>query len=438
MNDPLLARTLEALVPPFDDVPADWADAVRRGAARPRAGRALLVAVAAAFALGALASTSLGQGLFGRTLDELGAWVGASPGEPASPEEQQSFEAANARSYTHLPHGTKLGRLLRADVNGVPYDLLGYRDDGQLCLSLVRAGLSDEPGTCASRRLLADLRAPAAVFDAHAALGSLFDGRTDGTAVYGLATDDVTSVRIRFATGDVHPARVANNAFVYSTDDPIYEFAKAATALIVTERGGKTTTIPLRVNPVYPSPTKPSEVPGPDHVDYSLGALHASWLERGEQRGKPYKWPFPWVGAPEGHVIASGLFDPLPNTAFRLGVAYGSGVHDGKPVDWYCFTWLAPLARTVPDNQCNNGAALGLQETGADVANDGSQLTGNFLVRAGIVDDRVASLKLFLPSGVAEQVKLQDNVYAVEAPGSVPVKLIAYDAQGRVVGIRML
>jgi hypothetical protein len=70
-------------------------------------------------------------------------------------------------------------------------------------------------------------------------------------------------------------------------------------------------------------------------------------------------------------------------------------------------------------NQCNNGA-------------------GNFLVRAGITDNRVASLKLFLPNGVTEDVKLQDDVYALQAPGSIPVKLVAYDAQGRVVGIRVL
>ena len=52
--------------------------------------------------------------------------------------------------------------------------------------------------------------------------------------------------------------------------------------------------------------------------------------------------------------------------------------------------------------------------------------------------DEVTSLELFFPNGVHENVPVTDNVYAFQAPRAVPTKLVAYDAQHRVVAIYML
>jgi hypothetical protein len=50
----------------------------------------------------------------------------------------------------------------------------------------------------------------------------------------------------------------------------------------------------------------------------------------------------------------------------------------------------------------------------------------------------VASLELFFPNGSHENVPVTDNVYAFQTPRAVPTKLVAYDAQHRVVAIYML
>jgi hypothetical protein len=61
-----------------------------------------------------------------------------------------------------------------------------------------------------------------------------------------------------------------------------------------------------------------------------------------------------------------------------------------------------------------------------------------FPLISGLAADEVAALELFFPNGAREDVPLTDNVYAFQAPAALPMKLVAYDAQHRVVGIYML
>jgi len=55
----------------------------------------------------------------------------------------------------------------------------------------------------------------------------------------------------------------------------------------------------------------------------------------------------------------------------------------------------------------------------------------------GVASDDVARMELFLASGERIAIPLRDNVFRVEvARIRFPIRLVAYDSEGRVIGIR--
>jgi hypothetical protein len=430
MSDLLAADALDKLVPSFDDVPGDWQDALRRGG-RPRPTvRPVLVAAAAAAALGVFAATSFGQDVLNGTLDRLGSWVGSAPGEPASSDQQAAFDAANAQSYARFPEGTKVGRLLSTTFAGEQYDLFGFRDGASLCLRLV--GPKRDPGSaaaCVPQRELVDLGQPAAVV----AAGDMFSSGSEviTTAVYGVAADAVTCVEIETAAGERHPAELANNVFLYlspgNRSHPAVDSAEAPVRAIVETQGGGMAKVPIEtVGPRLPDRTAPADLPGPSAVERTLDPSRVSWLDQGEPRGEPYAW----TGDPTLEVKISRVVQPDPASSFKLAVAYGTSA-DGY--ERYCFVWLWPLVKGTGSYGCMLASVTGaLPMFGDGVGAD------QFPLMSGLAADEVASLELFFPNGAHEDVPLTDNVYAFQAPAAVRTKLVAYDAQHRVVGIYVL
>jgi hypothetical protein len=431
-HDLLLTNALDELVPSFESLPGDWQDALRRARVRTRSRarrRLLVVAAAAAFAVGVLATTSLGQDVLNRTLDRLGSWVGSAPGEPASPEQQSAFDAANAESYAHFAPGTKVGRLLSTTFAGERYELFGFRDGGSLCLRLIGAKSDGRPpAACVPQRELIDLGQPAAVVSA----GDVFTRGSEAlaTAVYGVAADAVEQVEIATASGERHEAQLGNNAFLYlatgNRSHPETDATGVPVRAIVASQDGVTATVPIETGVRLPPTTAPAELPGPSAVERTLDGSRVSWLEHGDPRGDPYTW----TGGAMRTLKTSRVVQPDPTSSFRMAVASGTST-DGY--ERYCFVWLWPLVKGTGGYGCMLAEVTGgLPMVGTGEGAD------QFPLMTGLAADEVASLELFFPNGARENVPLTDNVYAFQAPVAVPTKLVAYDANHRVVGIYML
>jgi hypothetical protein len=356
------------------------------------------------------------------SLDRLGAWVGAAPGEPASPEQQAAFDAANSSAYAHFPAGTRVGRLVSVDFRGSTYDLLGFRDGDSLCLRLT-GGADDgfrSPADCVPQRELVDLGAPAAVLSASVTV----DG---GTAVYGVAADSVTGIKLELASGEEVPVELDNNAFLYLTDQNLRLPEAGPVRALVEEPGGRTTTVSIRRLPTW-GEVGAADLPGPTQVDYRIQSPHVGWLERGEARGEPFDWP---GSAPE-ELVTSRLVEPGADSSFRVGIAYGFGSDGAERVPWFCLAWIWPLVKGPMSWAC-----IQAQMADGDITIESAGWTDQFPMYAGLAADGVASLELFFPNGAHEEVPVVDNVYAVQIPMSVHTKLVAYDADHHVVGIHV-
>jgi hypothetical protein len=432
--DPSVAAALDRYVAGLVR-PEDWNDVLRRAglgtpspaAVRPRRRVVLAFAAAAALAAGVVGG-ALGQDLVRRTLDDLAAWVGsAAPGGHAPADEQQDFARANAQALAQFPPGTTVGLLTRASFGGASYDLLGFRDGGQLCLRLVRSGRTTElPATCAPQEQLVDLGRPAAVFDAEHPLPP---EDPVATAVYGIAADDVTRVVVQTAITGSHVATLARNAFVYV--GPPVEFrgladrGDVALRAIVTEQDGTVTTVPISTFP-QAAPPDAADMPGPVEADHQLHG-QVAWLEREEPRGAPFDWP-----GDQPAVAFARLLRPDPRSSFRVGVGYAKAV-DPENGDWLCLSWLWPLAERPLGYGCTRDAF-------SDVTLQSTWPSGGeqFPLYVGLAADGVARITLFFANGRSEDVPVTDNVFTATIPQSMATKLVAYDADGRVVGVHVL
>jgi hypothetical protein len=300
MND--LARALNSLVPPFDRRDADWGDALRRSGTRRRPVR-LVAAVAAMLALvTALASTSRGQALATGAFDHLSAWIDGVPGMPASEQEQEVVGEANAQSVAPIPDGTELGLLASKKVNGVRFELLGFRDRGSLCLRLrssvgIGQGMVRAEADFVAEQLLVDLGKPLAVFSAADPVP-----RAHLVALYGLAADAASSVEVK-SVRSVSRVTVANNAFLYVYEGESPRLGRnrldyrsdvpfRATALGVDGRALGSVVI-MSLKRGYPAPPAVHALPGPVGIERDVGSPGIGWLERGEARGEAYEWRLP-------------------------------------------------------------------------------------------------------------------------------------------------
>ncbi|MGD0272521.1 MAG: hypothetical protein ABSB96_02160 [Gaiellaceae bacterium] len=443
-GDSLLAERLSALEDPRDD--SDWEDVLRRALEQPlersrrfRGRRALLIAAAIAVLM-----LALGVAL-AATLGGFSGWLSGKPGSPASPTEQSAFQQANARSWAAFPTGTKLRRLIVTRSEGSTYRLFGFRSGDEICLRLTVDG-ADRGAlmSCIPRLELVKAKAPAAVALVDAPAGKAryeLTGRRiggsrqrvrirSGLVSFGVTADGVSIVELLYGRHRGR-ARVANNAFLYIRSNHPYA-GVTIDRISAGESGNHLTAVPFAGRPYEPFTSHPSmNVPfGPSRVDLNPPLRSIEWIRHHEPRG---------LSLAQAHIPRSSLYgahsyginfarviQPDPRNHVRV-VMTQVGRRNAL-----CENWIVG-ARAV------TGGCFGFENGrlfSAGYAIPGGEESGAV---SGIANDAVARLDIFLNDGERWPVPLKDNAYVILVPRILlPAKLVAYDAQNRVIGIQTL
>ena len=447
--EPLIREGLVQLDPLPETLGADWRDVLgrvqvpHRGFTRRQA-RPLRLALAAAVIGVALASvaTPLGAAI-GRTFDGFSSWITGSPGTPASPQEQQAFEQANARSWASFPPGTQLRKLLETDVAGSAFTLFGFRSGDALCLRLVATGpAAGTSSSCAPLQALQSAKEPALVVATDEPFGLSVQppGSTGyhpvlASATFGIASDGVKDVVLNGDDG-VHHALVAGNAFLFVDEQPKLGVRVRSADAVAAD--GSTIALPLAAAPfggngsIAPGKTAPAQ--GPTGIDRPVSGGTIAWLEQREPRGEPL--------APDllkrltentmSSVDFARAIQPDPANPARVAFLIGTMTRSFHPGEKQLCVFLlqaesagggcGTLGQLLAQQPFNLGVSL---RSGAD----------QYAYFSGAVSDDVAAMKIFLANGTIIPIPIKDNAFAVPVARALfPARVVAYDDQGRIIG----
>jgi hypothetical protein len=424
---------------------ADWQDVLERASLvkprRPRRAFAFAAAVLACLTLGL--ATPLGSAIRS-SVSDFSDWLAGTPGTPVSPEEQRAFDESNEKSWAAFPGSPDLRRLVRADVDGVTYDLLGFRSRGSLCLRVVASG--EARGSTLLCAPVSELRhddGPVRVVLADWPVGKGEKTGKIGFETYraaraqvtaGIAADGVEAVELVDEQGS-HQVSVEANAFLYVAERP--DAGQRVTHIRARLADGRTVGVPFTVSPRGPAPSfggAAGEPGGPKVVERIVEGGTIGWITRREERGEPLDEELrKRVG-----VLAAGefgrLITPDPDSPKRIAVTIGERRFPHRPPQgpsaWY--TVLSGGGGSSSNVQLDN-----MFPRGPFTFSYGSMGAGDqFATFAGLASDDVARLEIFTATGNRIDVPLKDNAYLAEvALARFPAKLVAYDAQGRVIGI---
>jgi hypothetical protein len=424
-----LHSALALLAPDVDDTSA-WDDVVARAGMPSRLRwKAAALALAALVATGVVAG-AFAQGILSDSLDRLSSWAGEQPGAP-DPEQQAAFDRENAAAYARFPTGTRIGRLLHADVGGRGYDLFGFRDGTDLCLRLVPFPVPPSPAVpeCVPQSELTRLGTPIAPVGGHIRT-RLRDG-SGLTMVYGLAGDAVEEVEVFSDGRPMGSALVGSNAFLYTQpDEPGSPVEGPVLTVRARDADGDLVDVTVETGPSF-STNNPATLPGPDRVERTLTSGSIGWLERREARGEP----FAWRNTYPQHIVWSRQLEPDPAKTFRVGIAVGQGTDANTRGRWYCLAWLWPLVENSFSDFCGRADAV---DSGLTYIGAWPSAGVQFPLWIGMTSDDVASIELFRPDGSHVAVPLLDNVFTFQTSKREPAKLVAYDRDGRVVKIEVV
>ena len=389
--------------------------------------RTVLLGVAAAAAVLLAVGATLAA-----TLDGFSNWLTGTPGMPASPAAQAAFQAANAHSYAGFPAGTVLNRLIVRHVGGATYTLYGFHSGDQLCLRLVAQGVSGQPAlSCAPQLALEHATASVQVAVVDYGFGlpnrlppSGAPAAPRSSASFGFVSDGVTGVELTADDGHENAA-VAGNAFLAVRLHPAAQ--SRIRSVEATDGAGHSASIPFAAALSLFHPQAHGGTPGPKAVQRTLGPGTIGWLVHHEPRGQSLAQARIPRSSMIGFHMAGGIafarvLRPDPQSSIRIVVAL-VGRH-GRNL---C---ILTLGAGTGGGGC--GVRLAPIDAGLTLDQGGDQ----FAVLSGLARDGVASLDLFLADGERWPVPLTDNAYAIEVPrDKFPVSLVAYDGDGRIVGI---
>ncbi len=440
--DPVLRVELQELTPLDERTMGDWRDVERRaGEARgPR--RALLLAATVGATLVALLATPLG-GAVARGVEDFSAWLTATAGRPVTESEQRAFDDASVRAWSAFPPGTTLRRLLATPVDGVDYTVLGLRAGDDVCVRVASSG-DTRPSSfgCVPVSALRSAGAPVVVVRADQPVSSSGESSPELASVtFGIAADGVTAVELSTDEKTVR-VDVVDNAFVHVASRPQRGTRVRGVEAILA--GGGRVTVPFASAPygTWDLPPAPTGKPlGPDHVDRSVPVGTVGWILRHEPRGvEPPRDMVERVtkGMPGrvtfARLIEIGRADAFATLVVELQVDQRNPGNYGIGGHMVCTTLVSH--GQLLGGGCNARATLlydGPFTMGESIAEGGDQ----YAVLFGVANDDVARMALYQANGEVVPVPLRDNVYAVRTlRAAYPVRLVASDAAGRVIGIK--
>ncbi len=426
---------------------SDWQDVLRRaGTVKPRRKRRSLVLAAALAVLVTLVlATPLG-GAIRRSVADFSDWLAGTPGTPVSAEEQRAFDESNKKSWASFPGSPQLRRLQRTEVDGVVYDLLGFRSSGSLCTRVVASGAAGGSTVmCAPVDELRNDDGPVRVL-----LADWTVGRGDKTAkigfdtyrsaraqvTVGIAADGVDSVELVDEQGS-HHVQVVSNAFIYVAERP--EVGQRVTHIRARLDDGRNVGVPFSVPPHGPAPGGfgggAGEPGGPTTVERAVKGGTIGWFDRREERGEPIddelRERLELLPATAfGRVIA-----PDPGSSKRIVITAAKHMQIPLRANYGPAIWFYVLAGAT-----TSGSSVSLDDMFPRAPFTFSYGTvgggDQFATFAGLASDDVARMEIFTATGNRLPVPLRDNAFLIEvALARFPAKLVAYDAEGRVIGI---
>jgi len=190
--------------------------------------------------------------------------------------------------------------------------------------------------------------------------------------------------------------------------------------------------------------TKPQDLPGPARVARPFTAGTIGWLLNHQPRGKAWQPPqhlLMRLGTVDyARAVQPDAASPARVGLFLLRSIASRDLPRLKPGTLLlCETTIRPLNGPSGGIGCNPFA-------GHDsLFSAGQPFTSSFMgpsqltELSGAAADGIVSMKLFLASGRVVPAALHDNAYSLSGPtAQFPAKLVAYDANGQVVGLQVL
>jgi hypothetical protein len=446
--EPAVARALERYAP-LGGGDGDW-DTLLDRARRPDRRRRFAFAFASVAAAAVVVATATPlRGAIANVFSDFSAWIAGTPGTPASEEEQRAFDEANARSWVAFPGSPKLRQLIHLESDGVAYDLVGFRSGGSLCIRVTAAGAADDSRlTCAPieelrqddvpvRVLLADWGVGRGDKEATIGFDTYHSSRAQITA--GIAADGVNAIDLSDDQGR-HRVAVQSNAFLYVAERP--EVGQRVSDIRAEVAGGRSVDVPFTTVAWGPAPGfggAAGEPQGPTKVDRVVNGGTVAWIDRRENRGEE-------LGARLRERVRSMRFSELdfarlltpdPGSAKRIAVTVGRLEH---PPPNFAARHQVVCAWVIEHDGAAGGGCGTLAELfartpftgGYSVSGAGDQ----YATFAGLASDDVDRMEIFTATGNEIDVPLRDNVFLAEvALARLPVKMVAYDDGGRVIGI---
>ena len=443
---------------------ANWDEVVRRAglgraaetvpASRTprRRRRVVLALVSVALLVVAVAVSPLGAAI-GNEVSNFSSWLRGSPGKPASSAQQRTFAQGNARAWAGFPADTKLRRLIVTHSDGVTYTLFGFRSGDSLCLDVSAEGAArGSTLACAPLRELRARPQPALVLSVDYGIGTLPGKRVRiGPDVYtlnrasvsfGIVADNVKGVTLR-SDDRTRQAIVASDAFLSVVNRP--HAGSRVRQVRATTRDGKTVAIPFAQAPFDSTlgVTPLGTLHGPSHLDRIVHGGTIGWFARRELRGQPLPAKLPLLGFGGTTTVVFGrLVAPDPGSPIRMGlvlehVSRSSLQH--SPFTSGLYVCQAMVIGHATGSNCERSIEgwfkRGPFSFSSVTFGGGAQYT----TLSGVASDQVARMRLFLSTGEVVDVPLKDNLYFVQAArAKFPIRLVAYDDHGRVIGIQSM